>query len=249
MDNLTAKELLAAYRPDGADTKDPVFAEALQHCQNDPSMRRWLESQLDFDRACGESLARITPPQHAKNALLATAPLDRPRGFFRRKRAHIALPLAAMLMIGFLFFTLFRPEPVLWTPGEFSLASLASNIRHLEFQSDSAVELKQWLREQGAPVPDTLPELLAAAKGNGCNVIEDGHGNQISMLCFSVRNQLVHVFVFNEDTRHYLDLPMDHWQQERGWNLRLLEHDGLSLAIATRGQTSLLNSLFPSRHG
>ncbi|MEX2607307.1 MAG: hypothetical protein WD708_08180 [Kiritimatiellia bacterium] len=246
MDNPTAQNILSAYRPNGADSTDPVFKPALDQCANDPDLRDWLDGERAFDQRMIRSLAEIRPPANGKEEVLSTVSLNMRKPLHMFRWGLWALPLAAMLVIGLFLFSALRPAPVVWEPGEFNLASLVSGLQHLDFQSGSVVELKQFLEDRGAPTPDSLPELLATALGHGCTILEDGKGNQISLMCFKMENQFVHVYVFTEETRHYLDLPEDKWHKEKGWNLRRLEQGGYTLAIATSGRTSFLDPLFRS---
>jgi hypothetical protein len=247
MDNATAKNMLSAYRSNGADSTDPVFKVALDQCANDPDLRDWFDGERDFDQRMVRSLAEIRPPANGKEEVLSTASLNmRKKPLYMPRWSLWVLPLAAMLVIGLFLFSAFRPDPVVWEPGEFNLASLVSGLHHLDFQSKSVVELKQFLEDRGAPTPDSLPELLASALGHGCTILEDGKGNQISLMCFRMENQYVHVYVFTEKTRPYLDLPEDKWHKEKGWNLRRLEQNGYTLAVATSGHTSFLDPLFNS---
>ena len=49
MKNQEAKFILGAYRPDGQDAGDPVFAEALSQAERDPDLRTWFERGRKFD--------------------------------------------------------------------------------------------------------------------------------------------------------------------------------------------------------
>ena len=42
MTNERAKFVLGAYRPNGADAKDPMFAEALEQAKRDPNLAAWF---------------------------------------------------------------------------------------------------------------------------------------------------------------------------------------------------------------
>jgi len=137
-----------------------------------------------------------------------------------------------------------RAPDLIWEPGSLSVSSLSRGSRPLDYEAGDAVSMKAWLAAQGAPVPASLPLILKDAVGKGCKLFDDGHGNTISMLCFAIGNELVHVFVFDENTRHYVNLSAERWQTERGWHLRALPQNGLMLAIATRGNTDSLNAIW-----
>lgn len=244
MDNLTAKEILSAYRPNGADARDPLFREPLDQCRRDPALAAWLRDQQAHDSRMSAALHSLHAPESEKEALLATLSLSSAPSFWQRLPRAV-LPLAAALLLGtgLLVIRSRTPSPV-WQPGALAVSSLSRDSRPLDFHADDALSMKTWLAAQGAPVPATLPLLLQQAVGNGCKLFDDGNGNTISMLCFSIGNELVHVFVFDENTRHYIDLAADQWQTDRGWNLRALPRDGLLLAVATRGNPDALSALW-----
>lgn len=244
MDNLSAKEILSAYRANGADAQDPLFREALDQCRHDPSLQSWLRDQQAFDSRMSARLKSFCAPDSEKEALLATLPLTRPPSFWQRSVRRM-FPLAAALILGLgLLVYRARAPDLTWETGSLSVSSLSRASRSLDYRAEDALSMNAWLVEQGAPVPESLPLLLQEAVGNGCKLFDDGRDNVISMLCFTIGNELVHVFVFDEHTRHYVDLNAERWQNERGWHLRALPQGDLLLAVATRGDTGALASLW-----
>lgn len=244
MDNISAKEILSAYRTSGADAQDPLFREALDQCRRDPALRSWLRDQQAFDSHMSAQLQSLCAPDSEKDSLLALLPLTSPPSFWRRTGRRM-FPLAAVLTlgVGLLVFFSRAPDPV-WKPGLLAVSSLSHDSHSLDFQTDDAVSMKAWLTEQGAPVPESLPLLLQNAVGKGCKLFDDGRGNAVSLLCFTIGNELVHVFVFDQDTRHYVDLSAERWQKERGWHLRALPQADILLAVATHGDPEVLASLW-----
>lgn len=244
MDNTTAKNLLSAYRPNGADSSDPAFKSALDQCDADPELRDWFDAERAFDRRMIQAFQSIRPPAHGKESVCVTASLEGSEPTrFRRWSLWVA-PLAAGLLIavGFLF-QFHLSSQITWEPGAQLLAQLASDRRPLDYEAENMMDVREWLQSRGAPVPDTLPEVLLAARGQGCKLFEDEHGNVVSMLCITLNGEFVHVFVFDEATRHYVTLETDAWQREGNWNMRALERDGLLLAVATRGDTTRLSKM------
>ncbi|MCC5848436.1 MAG: hypothetical protein JJU29_10100 [Verrucomicrobia bacterium] len=244
MDNATAQNILSAYRPNGADSADPLFEPALDQCAADPQLRDWFDAERDFDRRMMQALGEITPPANGKEEVLSTASMGVRDHAFMRRWSLWVLPIAAMLVIGLFLFSALRPHPVIWEPGSELVARLSADRRPLDFEADNMVEVRQWLQDRGAPAPDTVPELLLAARSQGCKLYEDDAGNVVSMLCFELNGLMVHVFVFDEQTRHYATLPTHTWQREGDWNLRAMERDGLLLAVATRGDTRRLDEMW-----
>lgn len=244
MDNPTAKELLSAYRPNGADARDPIFREALNKCKRDPGLEFWLNDQQAFDVRMSAMLNNIVSPETDRDTLQATLRVDLTPSIWRRT-SRTLLPLAAALMVGGgLLIQHNRTSDPIWKPGALAVSSLTQDMRPLDFRAEDVVGMQDWLTSQGAPVPNVLPLLLQEAVGKGCKLFDDGRGNTISMLCFNIGNELVHVFVFDEHTSHYVNLSVEFWQNEHGWNLRAIPQDGFLLAVATRGNTDALNTIW-----
>ena len=79
MNQQEAKSILGAYRPDGRDATDAMFAEALALAERDSELREWLERQRAFDRAVADRLGAIAPPADLRQAILAGGRASRPR--------------------------------------------------------------------------------------------------------------------------------------------------------------------------
>lgn len=240
MDNTTAKEILSAYRPDGADAGDPRFAEALAQCERDPALKAWFDKERARDEAMARALRSVRPPEGGKRALLGTVVFDRTSAPVRAERRRWfgfgGICLAALFLLGVAFFALSMQRPsVSLDPAAFAMADLANAAMPFDRRGDDTAALIDWLAAQGAPVPPTLPAALAAARAAGCKVFEDGEGGKISLLCFEVGGEVVHMLVFDGRTRRLLDAPRGEWWRENGWNFMAYEEDAVLLALATRG--------------
>ncbi len=72
MDKDKAKFVLQSFRPDGADSQDVDFAEALQLATEDRELGEWLVRERAFDAEFAEALARVDLPAGLReNVLLA----------------------------------------------------------------------------------------------------------------------------------------------------------------------------------
>ena len=239
MDNPTAKEILSAYRPDGADAGDPRFAEALAQCERDPTLKAWFEHERARDEAMARALRSVRAPEGGKRALLGTAVFDEAQAAVRAPRRRWfgfgGIGLAALFLIGVTFFALSMLRPtVSLDPAGFAMVDLANAAMPFDRQGRDAAALKDWLAAQGAPVPPTLPAALAAASAAGCKVFEDGAGGKISLLCFETGGGIVHLFVFDERTRRLLDGPRGEWWRDGGWNFMAYEENEVLIALATQ---------------
>ena len=79
MNNQEARFILGAYRPDGRDAGDPMFAEALAQAERDPDLRAWLEKQRNFDTAFSNKVRDVAPPSELREAILAGVRASQPR--------------------------------------------------------------------------------------------------------------------------------------------------------------------------
>jgi hypothetical protein len=70
MDKERAKFVLRSFRPDGADSQDLDFAEALQLATSDRELGEWLMRERAFDAEFAEALARVDLPQGLRESVL-----------------------------------------------------------------------------------------------------------------------------------------------------------------------------------
>jgi len=100
MNNQEARFILGAYRPDGRDSGDPMFTEALAHADRDPELRAWLEQQRKFDTSVAAKLKEIAPPAELRAAILAGARASQPRReWWIRPRWMAAAAVIAVLAV------------------------------------------------------------------------------------------------------------------------------------------------------
>ena len=79
MNNQEAKFILGAYRPNGQDAGNPMFAEALGQTERDPELRVWFERERKFDTIVSEKIRAVAPPSELRAAILAGVRASRPR--------------------------------------------------------------------------------------------------------------------------------------------------------------------------
>lgn len=78
MNNQEAKFILQAYRPDGQDAPDALFAPALAQARQDPELGRWLVHEQALDRVIAGRMSEVTPPAGLRAAILAGARVSEP---------------------------------------------------------------------------------------------------------------------------------------------------------------------------
>ena len=99
MNNQEAKFILGAYRPDGCDAGDPLFAAALAHAERDPELRTWLEQQRKFDSNVAAKLKGIVPPAELRAAILAGARASQPKRRWWMSPAWMAAAAAVAVLV------------------------------------------------------------------------------------------------------------------------------------------------------
>lgn len=210
MDNESAKMILCAYRADGADAGDPIFAEALAQAQRDPELARWFAAERALDERMHAAIQSQRPPARLKEALLLTAKVTHmatPRSWWTRP-VWLAAAAAIVIFAGLAFFAL-KPDRASMT-----LAAVTSEISRLQREgrvslgamtSDPA-QIQRWLKEQDGPHDFATPAGLASQMRLGCQVL-DIAGNKVSLVCFQVgEGKLVHFLVM--DRRRLSDPPV-----------------------------------------
>lgn len=85
MTNGEAKFILTAYRPNGRDAADSLFAEALAQARTDPELRKWFAAQLAFDTSISAKLRELQPPDRLRELILAGVRVSSRAGRPRRR--------------------------------------------------------------------------------------------------------------------------------------------------------------------
>ncbi len=242
MDNMTAKEILSAYRSNGADARDETFREALEQCRHDPAMREWLEKEQRFDAEVSAALAAAPAPREGKERLLRFSPPDiarpqvektaKPRSVWTRWTWGIA----ALLVVGLMLWQAFPRGGAPLEPATFTIAGLVKEAMPLSYRSNDPADIKTWLAARGAPLPDSLPPGLAEASALGCRVLKVAGGGEISLLCLSRNGEVVHFFVFNREAGALVEYaPLNTWWEEEGWNIYSYMENDRRIVLATQG--------------
>lgn len=244
MDEATAKQILSAYRPGTQHDDSSEFRQALQYCRQRPELARWLAEERQRDAEMEAALGSVKAPAEGRANILATAffgseptfERDSPR---RRARWRWGLGAAAVLpacgLLWLAALALQAPEALHErSDAAPSFASLARELTLLDFRSENVGELNQWLRAQGAPTGEPLPESLLLAPGIGCAVMDDGSGRPVSLLCVKLDGGLLHVFVTEKDSPLLRELPPNKWTRDQGYHLYAWSEGDRAFAIATK---------------
>jgi hypothetical protein len=76
MDREQARFVLRSFRPDGADSRDPDFEEALAVAADDRELGEWLAVEREQDASVAASLKNLTIPSNLRSSILAALKAD-----------------------------------------------------------------------------------------------------------------------------------------------------------------------------
>jgi len=97
MDKEQARFILQSFRPDGADAKDPDFAEALALATEDRELGDWLAAERAQDAAFAAALHLMAIPADLRENIIAVLKGDHPAGDFTEMDAAFIGALAAVV--------------------------------------------------------------------------------------------------------------------------------------------------------
>src|ERR1700757_567368 len=105
MNNQEAKLILQAYRPNGLDASDPLFAEALEQARRDPELQKWFAEENALDARLQARLRTAIPvPNALKSDLLALRKTVRPVSWwFQPMKLAVAAAVAFLLALAVFF--------------------------------------------------------------------------------------------------------------------------------------------------
>lgn len=195
MNNQEAKFIFGAYRPDGRDAGDAVFAEALAQAERDPALRRWLENEQKIDATIAGKLQAIAPPAGLREAILAGVRASQPRRQWAQNSRWWAAA-AAMLVLGATIWS-FLPARGLPTAAELTALALsdlaAAHDDHvgrpsgLETVQDALIAGREPLRQAMRVDADEL-------RARGCRTVKIA-GRDVFELCFWRDGVVYHLYV------------------------------------------------------
>ena len=195
MTNRDAIFLLGACRPNGADSNDPEFAEALALAGSDPELKAWFDDQRGFDSAVAARLQSVAAPAELRSRILTGGRVSRPEPSFTMRRLWA---IAAMVMmfagLGVWYSVGFRAGQGGWEEQSLAaLSQLVSGQETFDAKSPNVSDLQQWLRANGSPTVGALPASLLRLASLGCKTIS-WNGRPISIICFhGPGGELVHL--------------------------------------------------------
>jgi len=255
MDNKTAKEILSAYRPNGSDALDEKLHEALQHAERDPELKAWFEEERRFDKMATSALLDTEVPAEGKERLLNMLEMEDSSPAPQKNKVtlfwRMGIGLAALLVLGLFLPKVFdklspdlpSPEEYVVSNENFSLAQLIHNAMPLHRHDNDPQVLADWLVARGAPVPKSFTDVYQQAIAQGCKVFKTSEGGTISLVCFKVDGELLHVFVFDDKARSLMDHPSRQWWREGEWNMMAMNDGSQLIALATHADRARIEQM------
>lgn len=246
MDKQEAKRVLQAYRPNGPDTTDPAFAEALTLAEADPELKAWWQAQQAFDQKVTAKLGEVPLPDDLRDTILAGREIDpfapQPHRFFW---LAAAAAVAILCAVGTSFHSAREDARHVSsdTYDEAALGFLGNDAPALGMTSSDHDKIVAWLKDQQAPMGD-LPAKMSTLPSVGCQkFVVQGH--TVSLICFTMaEGKLVHLFVVDQDA--LLDPPTrsaPEFRQMYGWSTASWSDGRMSYMLATQASPDALRQL------
>ena len=246
MTNKDASFLLGAYRPNGSDSTDPEFSEALAQAARDPALKVAFEAQRGFDSAVAARVQSIPIPPDLRSRILTGGRISRPSRWVAPRRLWaIAAMLALFAGLGVWYFIHGKDGSDAWEDQALgALNGLLSGQEKFDVSSANVAELQQWLRANGSPSAAALPDGMQRLASLGCKTLS-WNGNRISIICFhGPGGELVHLAMM--DRSALAKPPPDGhpvYETRDGWRLACWSQGNMAMMLATRAQESQLHAL------
>jgi hypothetical protein len=234
--NQSAKFVLNAYRPNGADAQDPLFRDALEQAARDPELADWFKEQRSFDSLIAEKLAEVQPPAALYSTILAGIANRSP---VRRFAFRPLLALAAVLVLsGVILFPMYRervsPSNSIEQYQKANLTMLSSApAPELDLETADFSRTQEYLAERKAPRLSSLPSTLLDLPTAGCKTLH-WKGQEMSLTCFHLPSgELLHVFVIDEKAFRSINVG-DEFENMDGWHFKCQRRAGMLLMFVSR---------------
>jgi hypothetical protein len=189
-----AKFILSAFRPDGSDSGNTAFAEALRMAASDPLLGAWFGRSRALDAAVAGKLREVAPPAGLREAILAGARVSRPRRGDGIGRWWISgLAAAAVLAVVVVSMKApVRPEASAADFAGFALNDMLTG-RH-GGSGEPAGALVAALQTSGSRMPSAGAIDFDRLRETGCRTISFG-GRDVIEVCFKRDGTQFHLYV------------------------------------------------------
>jgi len=234
--NESAKFVLNAYRPSGADAQDPVFRAALEQASRDPELAAWFKEQRSFDALIAGKLAEVQPPATLYSTIMAGLAN---RSSIRRFNFRPFLALAAVLVLsGSVLLPLYMENSSKSKSMEQyqrTNLTMLNSVPALELDLTTAdfSRTQEYLSEKKAPCIPSLPGSLLDLPTAGCKTLQ-WQGQELSLTCFRLPSgELLHVFVIDEKAFRAVNVG-NNFKDMDGWHFKCERRAGMLLMFVSR---------------
>jgi hypothetical protein len=193
-----AKFILSAFRPNGSDTGNGAFGEALRFAGDDPVLGKWFAQSRAHDAAIASKLGQIAPPAGLREAILAGVRVSGSQRGSGLSWGWIGgLAAAAAVAIG--VFSLRAPARP--DSGTTELAGFAINDMVAERhggRGEPAGALVAELETNGARMPGADQIDFERLRDTGCRTLNFA-GHDVIEVCFAREGAMFHFYVTRRD--------------------------------------------------
>jgi len=192
MNDDEAKFILRAFRPDGSDARDPLFADALAQTEKDPALQEWLESEKALDQAIGGKLREIQPPAGLRDAILAGSRASlRPRAWWKNPVwLAVAASVAVVLTVSL---RLRHSGPSAHDFAEFAIHEVATGHDTHTWDKPEFMVVQDRFTNAALPLPEHTKIDAAELRRLHCHTVNFA-GQEIFELCFERDGKWFHLY-------------------------------------------------------
>ena len=195
MNNVEAKFILQAYRPNGADAGDAIFCAALDQTKLDPGLGRWFAQAQAFDNAISAKLSQLPAPAGLREAILAggraTTPDTTRRSWWRQPAFAAAASFAVLVAASVAFW----PKQAVANAAlsDFALADAMHSETHGGHGEETGA-LQAAFSQPTARLGQNFPVNFAALRKAGCRTVSF-KGREVLEVCFKRDGAWFHCYI------------------------------------------------------
>jgi hypothetical protein len=243
MTNDEARFILSAFRPNGMDTDNPRFGDALRMAGTDPVLGQWFERSRAYDSAVAAKLRQVAPPASLREDILAGARLSAGPRAGARRLAWIA-GLAAAAVLAVVVATMkepVRPGSLVPAFARFAIGDAARD-GHVG-RGEPAAALVAGLQTSGAPMPSAEQIDFDRLRETGCRTLSFA-GRDVIEVCFVRNGTLFHLYVARiEPSGADLNTRGPVYLEQAGGAAAVWSDRNLGFAVATKAGLEAIRRL------
>ena len=199
MNNVEAKFILQAYRPNGADAGDATFAAALDQVRLDPGLGQWFAHAQAFDNAISAKLGQLQAPAGLREAILAggrvTSPDTTRQSWWRQPAFAAAASVAVLIAASVAFWP--KQAVAGATLVDFALADARGSATH-GGHGEEAGALQAAFSQPTTRLGQNLPVNFTALRKAGCRTLSFS-GHEVLEVCFKRDGAWFHCYIARRD--------------------------------------------------